>query len=507
MTTAREETSRLVDLLRREHSAMGDFLVALAKFDRERYWESLGYRSLFEFLRRELRLSAGAAQYRKTAAELVQKYPEVEPALRAGDLCLSSVIEVAKVLTPENAAEMLPRFFGLSSRDAAFVAASIRPVENPPRRGYVVTQVRSPATPDAPAPAPDTTAESLELRAPELPSLESSPPPSVTRPARCPAPSRPMVQPLDAERARVSMTVSRRLLNKLAAARDALSHSHPGASEETVLEVGLDLILLRHAKRRGIGARPRATSPKSHPGAPPAQPTSTERSRHVPAAVWRGVWERDHGCCAWPLENGGVCGSTRQLELDHVKGWALGAETTVEECRILCRFHQDLSARELYGSDLMDHYTRPKGSTCSEPVAAYGREVTMISTPSTRCLLVRATALREIEISTRPPDHETVGFSRGGIASSEKAIVRSAVPSVALEAVSMTRTLSATDVRRPFAYSTSSTTAIHRPDGSGTSRMTLRCPLSRQPGAIVTIPASAARRPIDLIGFIDVALV
>ena len=148
MNTARELTSRLAGLLHREHAAMADFLVALADFDHGRHWESLGYKSLFAFLRRELKLSAGAAQYRKSAAELVQKYPEVEKALRCGDLCLSSVVELAKVLKPENAREVLPRFFGLSRRDAAFVAASIRPVENPPAREFIVTSVRS----DAPAP-------------------------------------------------------------------------------------------------------------------------------------------------------------------------------------------------------------------------------------------------------------------------------------------------------------------------------------------------------------------
>jgi hypothetical protein len=123
MTTAREETTRLANLLSREHHALGAFLVALSAFDRKRQWEELGHPSLFSFLRRELRLSAGAAQYRKTAAELIQQYPEVEAAIRDGRLCLSSVIELGKVMTPENAPEVLPRFFGLSSRDAAFVAA------------------------------------------------------------------------------------------------------------------------------------------------------------------------------------------------------------------------------------------------------------------------------------------------------------------------------------------------------------------------------------------------
>ena len=143
MTTAREDSSRLADLLRCEHRALAEFLVALAAFDRERRWVELGYPSLFEFLRRELKLSAGAAQYRKTAAQLIQEHPAVEAGLRDRDLCLSSVVELAKVITPENAPEVLPRFFGKSARDAAFGAASIRPVQDPPRREFLVTPVRS----------------------------------------------------------------------------------------------------------------------------------------------------------------------------------------------------------------------------------------------------------------------------------------------------------------------------------------------------------------------------
>jgi hypothetical protein len=147
---ARDAKNHLAELLRSERHAMADFILALADFDEKKRWCELEYASLFSFLRSGLGLSAGAAQYRKTAAELVQRYPEVEEALRQGKLCLSSVIELAKVLTPENVSDVLPRFFGLSSRDAAAVAVSIRPVEHPPARG-LVTVLRSvaPAQPSA----------------------------------------------------------------------------------------------------------------------------------------------------------------------------------------------------------------------------------------------------------------------------------------------------------------------------------------------------------------------
>ncbi|GAO05586.1 hypothetical protein PSR1_04500 [Anaeromyxobacter sp. PSR-1] len=72
MDTALEFTKRLVSLLRSERHAMAEFLVALAEFDRRGLWRERGHTSLFSFLRRELGLSAGAAQYRKTAAELIQ---------------------------------------------------------------------------------------------------------------------------------------------------------------------------------------------------------------------------------------------------------------------------------------------------------------------------------------------------------------------------------------------------------------------------------------------------
>ncbi len=144
MISAREHTAHLAQLLSRERSAMADFLVALAGFDEARQWLELGYASLFDFLHRELGLSKGAAHYRKVGAGLVQKFPEIVEPLRDGRLCVTSLVEVAKVLTAENAKEVLPRFFHASRREAAAVAAEIRPAAAPPRR-VVVTAVRAPA--------------------------------------------------------------------------------------------------------------------------------------------------------------------------------------------------------------------------------------------------------------------------------------------------------------------------------------------------------------------------
>src|SRR5205814_9608944 len=139
MTHARVLAGRLADLLRREQDALAEFLIALADFDRRRGWMELGHSSLFYFLHRELGLSKGAAQYRKTAAELVQRFPEIVEPLRDGRLCITSIVELAKVLTRENRREMLPRFFQRSRRESIAIVAALQPAEAVPHRDVVTT--------------------------------------------------------------------------------------------------------------------------------------------------------------------------------------------------------------------------------------------------------------------------------------------------------------------------------------------------------------------------------
>src|SRR5512133_1351871 len=148
LSAAREFTLHLADLLRSERDAMVRFLLALSEFDGRRLWVELGYASLFDFLHRELRLSRSAAYYRNAAVALVHRYPQVADALAEGKLCLSSLGEVAKVISAENASEILPRFFYLSAREAKEVAAAIAPHPAPPVR-EIVTAVRSAPNPRA----------------------------------------------------------------------------------------------------------------------------------------------------------------------------------------------------------------------------------------------------------------------------------------------------------------------------------------------------------------------
>ena len=206
------------------------------------------------FLHRDLGLSKGASHFRKVAAELIQRYPEVVDPLRDGRLCITSVVELARVITPENRSDVLPRFFHASKQEAKAVAAEILPAVVVPRREMVTTvpvpAARAMVLPGATMGAPVSEPAAVRQDGAEV--LPVEPQPSLP-----PRPAPPTsVQPLTAEARRLHMTVSKRFLEKLEVARDALSHSHPGADAEAILEAGLDLLIERAAKKKGLSTRP-----------------------------------------------------------------------------------------------------------------------------------------------------------------------------------------------------------------------------------------------------------
>jgi hypothetical protein len=210
------------------------------------------------------------------------------------------------------------------------------------------------------------------------------------------------------------MTVSKRFLEKLEVARDALSHSHPSGDAEAILEAGLDLLIEKAAKRKGIVARPSTrpcTRPQAKRAAPPiesvrsnesfplnesaspnhpapshtpvspsaAAPRDEEpspsgrppvpRPRHIPADVRREVWLRDGGRCQFRLENGEFCGSTHRLQFDHIRPFALGGDSTAGNIRLACAAHNLLAARRAFGDALMDRYVpvRPSSPSAAPP--------------------------------------------------------------------------------------------------------------------------------------------
>ena len=411
---ARQLRDALKVLLRTEQSATADFLVALADFDRRRGWEALGHANLFAFIGSELGLSPAPTYWRQEAARLLQRFPNLVEPLRQGKLCLTTMAELARVLTEENRAAVLPRFLGISSREAKEIVAELQPREAPATR-TVVTRL--------PGEALVSTSKAGDVLSPSASAVEALPNPNGAPPSQLWAPKvdfggvappvarRDEVEPLTADRSRLHVNVSRQFTRKLEAARTGLGHAIPNATIEQALEAALDLLLERQAKARGLVQKPRTRPSDSAPAAqstptsiittppqvdyhpehhmdtppepggdpreasPPLALVPTEPPPHrrtgaretMPAAVRRAVWARDQGRCNWPLDAGGACGSTHLLELDHIDPWARWGAPTVENLRVVCAAHNRLAAKQVFGERCVDRYAGASDRAASPP--------------------------------------------------------------------------------------------------------------------------------------------
>jgi hypothetical protein len=412
LSEARKLRDALKLLLWKEQAAMADFLIALADFDLRRGWETLGHATIFAFLLAELGLTPAPTFWRQEAARLLQRFPDLEGPLRHGKLCLTTMAQLAKVLTAENRESVLPRFLGISTREAKEIVAELQPREAPATRA-VVTRLPGAApawstgtvagSGRGPVAGSDSAsiATSLMLspqaatsQAALLPTAPTGAPPSQLWAPKVDfggvpgsVAKRDEVEPLSADRSRIHVNVSRQFTRKLEAARKGLGHAIPHATMEQALEAALDLLLEKQARARGLVKRPRTFTPTRAPAptitatpipTPPVTvteaPTLAESGTEpvhrrtgpretIPAAVRRAVWERDQGRCTWPLDSGGCCGSTHALELDHLVPWARFGGETVDDLRLLCGPHNKLAARQAFGARLMGRYQAGRRAT------------------------------------------------------------------------------------------------------------------------------------------------
>jgi hypothetical protein len=71
--------------------------------------------------------------------------------------------------------------------------------------------------------------------------------------------------------------------------------------------------------------------------------------RNVPRAVVRAVSERDGRQCTFEDPDGRRCTERSGLQFDHVRPFARGGRTTVENLRLLCAVHNQYEAQRVYG--------------------------------------------------------------------------------------------------------------------------------------------------------------
>ena len=72
-------------------------------------------------------------------------------------------------------------------------------------------------------------------------------------------------------------------------------------------------------------------------------------SRHIPAQIRDKVFIRDKHQCTYISEDGVRCECKHNLNIEHIKPFALGGGHEPENLRVLCRPHNQLMAKLAFG--------------------------------------------------------------------------------------------------------------------------------------------------------------
>jgi 5-methylcytosine-specific restriction endonuclease McrA len=331
-----------------EREATAKLIASLMELDARRLYLQAGYSSLFTFCTRLLHLSEHAAYGRIEAARAARRFPVILDMLEQGQLTLTAVGLLAPHLTPVNHAELLHKARHQTKRDIEQLVARIRPQPDVPT---IVRKLPEKHLPHAVAPPYATEV------ADDAQKQITQPPPSVTRPA--------VVQPLAPERYKLQVTMSRETYDKLRRAQDLLRHTIPSGDPAAIVDKALTL-LVGELERRKVASTDR----------PKVSLEAASRSRRIPAAIRRAVWQRDSARCAF-VGTTGRCGETGFLEFHHVVPYAVGGETTVANLELRCRAHNQHEAHKYFSRPQPPPIVREVGYLWAVSTTRSGPELTV----------------------------------------------------------------------------------------------------------------------------------
>ena len=101
----------------------------------------------------------------------------------------------------------------------------------------------------------------------------------------------------------------------------------------------------RPSPRSSSGSKPAASLRRSRPGKGPRRAGRRPRSRHIPAAVRRAVYERDGGRCRYADAQGRRCTARDGLEFHHRRPFGHGGDNSVANISLACTVAQQPPGR------------------------------------------------------------------------------------------------------------------------------------------------------------------
>jgi 5-methylcytosine-specific restriction endonuclease McrA len=335
--------ARLTVLAGKERETSVELVAHLAElYTRASLYAAQGHGSLFTYCTEVLKLSEDAACNRISAARACRRFPVILEALASGALSFTTVRMLNPHLTPENHQSVLARASGRSRREIEALVAELAPRPDVPSSVRRVPGVMPPTPLSATAPL------AIEMKPTTAMASESRP--TLSAPAVLhPAPRRPIVETTSPDRYRVQFTIGKESHDKLRRVQALLRREIPDGDPGAIFDRAIALLLEKVEKAKlGAASKPR-TRPAIRPGTDSLVSTGRPGSRRTASHIKRSTWAHDRGQCGFVSKDGRRCTERAFLEFHHVRPYALGGPTSIENISLRCRRHNQYEAERVFG--------------------------------------------------------------------------------------------------------------------------------------------------------------
>jgi hypothetical protein len=331
----RQLLTRFGDLVRQDRRHTAQLLATLAEIDERKLWAKHACPSMFAFCVERFHMSEQVTAKRIWAARTARRFPVILQMVARGELHLSAIMQLATHLTEDNHRGVLLRAKHKSSREIDLLVAELAPRPDAPSRIRAVPSRTGPVADSQPK-----AAEVCTSQGPEQPVADCSSPVSN-------APNKPrphgQVVALAPRRYKIEITVDQHTHDKLRMLEDLLGHQLPGADPAIIVCRAIDRLLEDTLKKKA------AVTHHAHG----RDRRSDRRTRAIPAAIRREVWQRDGGRCTFVDQQGCRCRGTRCVEYHHEKPYGKGGQHEAGNIALRCRAHNQYEADLDFGRSFM----------------------------------------------------------------------------------------------------------------------------------------------------------
>jgi hypothetical protein len=368
----------ITNLCAQINAASYRLLQLIAELDDEAPWGAWGLNSCAHFLNWRCGIGMNAAREKVRVAHALQRLPLISASFATGELSFSKVRAVTRIADPDNEQELLHLARHATAAQVEKLVRAYRGVERREQReqaaaqhaarelnyyydddGSLIIRARLPAEEGAVvlqalnAAMDARRAEHNEAEPDDVTAVTSTPPERFAQ-GRADALTtlaettlRHGPEPLSqAERYQVVVHVTAETLSADDTGRCELENG-PGIALDTARRIACDSSLL-HITEDGAG-----------------NPLDIGRkTRAVPSALRRALQSRDGGC-RFP-----GCNHHRFVDAHHIRHWADGGDTSIDNLVLLCRHHHRLVHEHGFGveraADSRIRFSRPDGRIIEE---------------------------------------------------------------------------------------------------------------------------------------------